>query len=289
MTFVDELFLFPTIIFTLGLGLCAVYWLMVIVGAIGIDAIELDGLFEGADGIDGALDGAVDGALDGAADGAADGATDGAADGSASHSAMWYVVQALALQKAPATVVFSVLFLWCWTLSMLTMHYVAPSIPLPPAVTSGLVLLASFGLGVGMTNRSVQPLGRLFEVAVAETRSDSVGRVCEIRTGRVTSTFGQAVAEDGGAGLLIEVRCDDPTALKKGAKALIIRFDPDDECYWVEPMDSVLASSSDVNMFGVDSAADESSSGSASVSDRAEDVETADEQVVQSEVEEFEV
>jgi hypothetical protein len=260
MTFVDELFLFPTALFTAGLGLCALYWAFVLIGAIGIDAIDLDGLFDGAGGIDGAAEGAMEGAMDGALDGTLDGAMEGAIDGAMDAAAevgdgvtdaageggsgpsfFVSVAHALALGKAPATVVFSLLFLWAWALSMAINHYVVPAMGLNPVLAGTGVFLAALAGGVGLTNRCAQPMGRLFEVKEAARRTDAVGRACEIRTGRVTSTFGQAEAKDGGAGLVIEVRCEEPNTLKKGDEALVISFDRAAECYWVEPMESLLA------------------------------------------------
>lgn len=248
MTFVDELFLFPTAIFTVGLGLCALYWAFVLVGAIGIDAIEFDGLFDGASGLDGAADGALDAALEGAIDGAAEGvgeigegAADSVGDAAGSKSILLLAAHTLALEKAPATVVFSLLFLWSWAFSMAMTHYVVPAISLPSGLVGTGVFLGALAGGVALTNRCAQPMGKLFEVNQAATRVDTLGRACEIRTGKVTATFGQAESKDGGAGLVLEVRCDEPNTLKKGDEALIISFDSDAECYWVEPMESVLA------------------------------------------------
>ena len=64
--FLAEIIAFPTVIFTGMLGLALFYWIFVILGAIGIDAfdVDVDGLLEG--GADGAVDAAVDGALDAA-------------------------------------------------------------------------------------------------------------------------------------------------------------------------------------------------------------------------------
>ncbi len=74
---------FPTVIFTVLLGLIVVYWLFsAVTGGTGVDEAA-DGLLDGAaDGIlEGAADGILEGAADGVLEGAADGLMEGAADG----------------------------------------------------------------------------------------------------------------------------------------------------------------------------------------------------------------
>ncbi len=255
MTFVDELLLFPTAFFTGALGLSVLYWLFVIIGAVGIDVIDLDGVVEGLDSLEGAMDGAIDGAMDGAIDGAMDGAADGAMDAGADgvadsigggHSLTWYFVHALALQKAPATVVLSLFVLFAWTISALAMHYFVAGAEGDTGLLSAAVLFGSLVGATAVTNRAVQPLERFFEDKQAARRTDSIGRNCEIRTGRVDATFGQAESNDGGAGLVIEVRCEEPNTLRKGDNALIISFDDKREVYWVEPMQGLLDRDGDV-------------------------------------------
>ena len=57
-----------------------------------------------------------------------------------------------------------------------------------------------------------------------------------LRTGRVDARFGQAECADGGAGLLIEVRCDVQNELQRGSQALIVSFDDEREAYVIEPV-----------------------------------------------------
>lgn len=239
-----EMLTLPTGIFTVLMGLIVLYWLFVIAGAIGVESLDfdLDGVLDG--GVDGAVDGALDGALEGA-DGALDGA-EGVGSGQGSHSFTWHVVHALALDKAPATVVLSVLVLWCWIASFLCMHFAARAeLALPASVIASVTFLLSIGIAVPLTKRSVRPLGKLFETQEAASRADSVGVVCEVCTGRVTETFGQAEVRDGGAGLLIEVRCAEPNTLKRGDAALVVEYVAGEEAYQIESMDHFVASDGD--------------------------------------------
>jgi len=216
----------------------------------------VDGAVDGAldAAVDGAVDasadglllGATDAALDGVAEGALDGVTDAAADGAADagtsgHGFAWYLVHALALQKAPATVVLTLLSFWCWLGALLGMHYLAPLFgALPVGLTKTAIFAAASVLGVVLTNRTVQPMGRIFETKEAGRRQDILGSVCVVRTGRVDGRFGQAELDDGGAGLLIEIRADKGSGIGRGDRVLIIDYDPNREEYWVEPMDALL-------------------------------------------------
>ncbi len=81
--FLSAVLAFPTVLFTIPVGLSVLYWLFVVIGAVDIDAFGFGGVLEGGvDGVlDGALDGAADGLLSGGLDGAADGLLDGASEG----------------------------------------------------------------------------------------------------------------------------------------------------------------------------------------------------------------
>ena len=73
-------------------------------------------------------------------------------------------------------------------------------------------------------------------------RSDLIGKVVKIDTSRVDDKFGSAKADDGGAGLIIQVRCDSANKLTRGSNALVVSFDDDREAYEVTPVDDILPS-----------------------------------------------
>ena len=88
-----------------------------------------------------------------------------------------------------------------------------------------------------MTSR---PFGRFFVVHQAPRRKSLYGKICVVTTGRVDEKFGQATCDDGGAGLLLQVRCDVMGRLKRGQKALIVDYDSDRDAFLVEPYDELL-------------------------------------------------
>jgi hypothetical protein len=227
------------------------------VGAAHIDALG-DGAADGA--ADGAVDGAADGALDGAAKGVMEGAADAVgghghghgdigdgldagdvADGNAGHGALAGMMAALKLRSAPATVVLSVLIVFAWLLSIFGMQ--ATAAYLPPAM-AGLARFAVFFLApllaLPFTSIVIRPLAPIFATPAAAKSVDLVGKVCTVRTGTVTDRFGEALLEDGGAGLVVRIRVDTGETLKRGAQVVITSYDDERQEFTVAPMDNLL-------------------------------------------------
>ncbi len=103
-----------------------------------------------------------------------------------------------------------------------------------------LVLPAALFAGWAGARLLVLPLRRVFRAEQGIYHEDFVGRVCVVRTGRVTAGFGQAeVAADDGGTSIIQVRAEGPEAaeLTSGRRALIFGYDADREFFWVAPYD----------------------------------------------------
>lgn len=192
---------FPTVVFTIGLGIALVYWLFVLLGALDID------LLGAADGGD-------------AADGGAD------ADG---------LVAKLGLGAVPVTITVSLVLLVGWVGSLLIMHYVSSA-----AWVGAIVLPGMLVAGMLVTSVLVRPLAPVFRLREGKSNRDYVGHTCTISTGHVDDGFGQATVEDGGTVLVIPVRCDRTGKLARGDKALIIDFDEARQAYLVEPTTDML-------------------------------------------------
>lgn len=236
---------FPCVVYTVLLGAALVYWIFVIVGAASVDLLG-----------EGAADGALDG-LDGHAlgDGGA-GGHDGfdidhgghgldhgghGHEGHAHGGVLSGVLSALKLRSAPVTVVLSVFFLFSWLFSTMGMQLAHAWLPSSAHVFAqfGLFLLAPL-LALPFTSVAVRPLARLFVPASAKARRDLVGKVCTIRTGTVTETFGEAMLEDGGAGLVLRVRVDGEEALRRGDRAIVVSYDEETHEFTVTKADAAL-------------------------------------------------
>ena len=118
---------------------------------------------------------------------------------------------------------------------------------LPPpdaaALSATLVGLVAFALSLPVASLVTRPLGPLFVLHQGKSKQSFVGGLCTVRTGRVDGREGQALIEDGGAGLLVRVRCDDAAALARGDQAIITAYDPDEDVYDVEPLRALLPKS----------------------------------------------
>ncbi len=268
---------YPTVVFTGLLGLMVLYWLFVILGALDIDLFhaDADGALEGAvkGGLEGAAKGAFEaagkagaeatagafkgafeaagkgadaatGALKGAL-GAADGALDAGVEGldgvEAKGEAASGLLNALSLRRAPVTVTFSFIAFFGWILSYVGVTYLSSTLGavLPDFLFSTLVLLGSLLGSLPLASLATKPMERVFTTKPSRRRIELIGSEVRIRTGSVDDTFGQAILEDGQAGMLIQVRNESGT-LKRGDRALIIDFDREREAYIVEAYDAML-------------------------------------------------
>lgn len=265
---------FPSVVFTVLLGVVLVYWLFVMAGALHIgegsdgalDGIDAHGAIAGAS--KGALEGAAKGALEGAAKGVLEGATKGAlesaldgldgqdgtvdgvdggdADAGGSEAnghagVLAAVLSALRLRQIPATVALSVLTTFCWLVSVVAMQILSRSFGANLATWMRfVVLLLSPILALPLSSLVCVPLSKVVSHRDAPTKTGLIGMTCRVRTGKVTERFGEATLEDGGAGLVVRVRVDGGKPLKRGDLALIIDFNKEEDSFLIEPMDSLL-------------------------------------------------
>lgn len=242
---------YPSVVFTVLLGVVLVYWSFVIVGVLHI-----------GEGSDGALDGLGDGHLEGAAKGVLEGHLAGSkglgghgadagdgdwgdADGdlgdSAHTSTLAALLGALHLRSAPVTVVLSVLITFSWLVCVVAMQAVTRMFEGPPGLLWSLLALCGAPLvALPMTSLAVRPLAKFFVPRNAPANSSFIGRTCVVRTGSVTRKFGEATLEDGGAGLVLRIRVDGEAAMSRGEHALIVDYDAERETYLVEPISELL-------------------------------------------------
>jgi hypothetical protein len=244
---------FPSVVYTVLLGVVLIYWAFVMVGVIHIG--------EGSEGaLDGHVDGAAKGLMEGATKGLMEGAVDqlhaghvdvgdiggdgdiGDVDVDESGSALAAIMSALHLRSVPATVILSLIITFAWLCSVVAMQVVTRLFPTftGPLLSVG-VFLASFVLALPFTSIAARPLAKVFAPKHAPVKSDFIGRTCTVRTGQVSSKFGEATLQDGGAGLVLRIRVEDGKQLGRGEQALIVDYDAERETYLVEPMRDVMS------------------------------------------------
>lgn len=217
--FLTTILSYPTVVLTTLLGIAICYWLLVIVGALGIDALG------GAEGGEGAGEGAAEGAAEGHELGH-------------DHD----VVGVLKLKGAPLTVVISVCIFFAWVLSLIGASTIGAFLAPLGALGGGTILLvASVVLAYLMTTVAVRPLAPFFRVDHGKSRRALVGKTCVIvTTGEVNEKFGQARLDDAGTEYTLRVRADAGSGLQKGDEAIVIDYDDDRDAYIVEPAEKII-------------------------------------------------
>jgi hypothetical protein len=229
MSLVEASLRFPTVVFSIGLGIALVYWVCVLLGALDID------LFGGDADIDIAGAGKGLGDAIAGAKGGAEGLKGVKLDADA-DAGLW---AGLGLARVPITISLSVVLFVCWVISLAAMYY-APELLGTASWVAPAVLPVTLIVGLPLSGLLVRPLGGVFTLREGKSNRDYVGHTCTVTTGHVDDGFGQATVEDGGTVLVIPVRCDRPGALARNDKALIIEFDTDRQAYLVEPAADML-------------------------------------------------
>ena len=231
---------FPTVIFS-GMLICVLlYWLMVIAGAVDIDLLDFDIDFETDLDVDMDVDVDVpDADIDGDLDVDADGPSGGII-----HSLM----AAIGLGTVPVTIIGSIITLVSWFLCFSAIYYLGPILGTSVFVGVGAVA-ASFLLSLPITSIFTHPLKDVFKTHTHTGGHSLVGKLCQVTSGSVTETFGQAEVNDGGAGLLVSIRCQNEGALGRDSRALIIEYDAEQDVYFVEPYDNLLDDGDDEIVF----------------------------------------
>ncbi len=235
---------FPCVVYTVLLGVVLVYWSFVLVGVLHI-----------GEGSDGALDGGFDpesavGAAKGLMHGHIEGAPEvgdvgdgdvGGDDGDGESSAVGALLNALHLRSVPATAVFSLIITFSWLACAVAMQVVSRDLPNGAASPiRWLVFALAPIVALPLTSFAARPLAKVFAPKRATQHTDLIGKTCVVRTGSVTTSFGEALLEDGGAGLVVRVRVDRELDVKRGDHVLIVDYDRERESFLVEPVDEVM-------------------------------------------------
>ncbi|MFS1288643.1 hypothetical protein ACLRDI_13070 [Pseudomonas piscis] len=185
---------FPTVLFSFMLCLAVIYWAVVAMGLLEVDLLDFE----------------ADSLLDGA------------------HSAegLAGLLIKFKLNGVPVTLVLTLLMFFSWFLTYFTELYIFSQLPLGwLRYPLGLLLavLALF-LAAPLSAAICAPLRPLFHKMEANSSKSVLGQTAVVRSGRVTLEHGEAVLEDGGAGLILRVRADEARAFKRGDRVVLLEY-----------------------------------------------------------------
>lgn len=200
-TFLQIILTFPTIFFTFFLVLSAVYWLLTVLGFVGIEALDMD--------------------LDG--------------DSVASLNVFSGLLFRLGLNGVPLTIVISLIALWGWVFCFLIVYFVYPWIRVPwlQLVTGIPVVVGVLYVSAIITAVIIKPLRPIFLASNQQVQKQILGQVAVVRTGEANRSFGEAYLEDGGAGLIIKVRAYKDEVFKRGDRVVLLEYVAGENLYRV--------------------------------------------------------
>lgn len=205
MLFLETIFAFPVVIYTTLLLLCIIFWL---IGA--IDIFQLDSLDISPEGDAGSL------------------------------NALGGILLKFKLHEIPFTVVATFVALFAW----LTSYFIFRMLQMPMKDVAllyygvGLAnILVSAIVGLVATSMFFRPFNKwLSKLNKAVTYKDILGEVVIVRSSIVNTEKGEATYEDGGAGMILQVRClNENNQLTRGSEAIIIKYHSANHYYEVIP------------------------------------------------------
>lgn len=199
-------FSFPVIIFSGLLTLCVLYWLVAAIGILSVDCLDFDFDFD------------ID-----------DLPTDMPTSGFGG------LLMKFGFNEVPMTLVITLISLLGFSISYFSFRFlVLPlcHITLYYYIMGTLIFIIAFISAVYLTAYIIKPLRPIFtKLNIANDHKSLLGQTVEIRTSSVNETKGEAIYEDGGAGLILQVRCHDSHQFKRGDKAILLRYDQTNNSY----------------------------------------------------------
>lgn len=204
--FLQTCFTFPTVIYSVLLAVCVVYWLLAMTGLLDLDA--LDGLLMG--------DGHI-----------AHGDVGHVGHGDSSESTATAGMMAkLGLSGVPIMVVLTVLFFVGWIITYFVHLLLLRHLPDSLRILAGIAtLLGALLPGVLLTSLLLRPIARFMVKLKPQVPASILGRVGTVISPVVDAQDGRAEFDDGGAGLILQVRAPPGITFARGARVVLMSHD----------------------------------------------------------------
>ena len=183
---------FPTLIYTILLIICLAFWLIGLLGFGGFDTIDIDTDFD---------------------------SDTGTPEGIAGFLLRYN------LNHVPFTIILTFFAFFGWILSFLLVVYLRPLLPfeIVAFIFNIATLLVSAYLALLLTAQAIRPIRKLFIALNVDEIIHIIGQTAIIRSSEANSHSGEALLNDGGAGILLNVRTtSDKDIFYKGDEVVII-------------------------------------------------------------------
>ncbi|WP_339522594.1 hypothetical protein [Pseudomonas sp. EA_35y_Pfl2_R111] len=193
--FIQTALSFPVVLLSFALCVAILYWLVAAMGIVDVDLLDIE----------------VDSSLENHA---------------LQPEGLAGLLLKLGLNGVPVTLILTLLFFFAWALcyfaELLLLRFLPLGILRYPLGL--LVVTAALIAVVPVVSLLVRPLRPLFLKLEATTSKSVLGQVAIVRSGRVTATQGEAMLDDGGAGLILRVRADEAHGFKRGDRVVLLEY-----------------------------------------------------------------
>ncbi|EPL9569914.1 ubiquinone biosynthesis protein UbiH [Providencia rettgeri] len=200
--FFQSSLMFPTIIFSGLLIIVLFYWLCAAFGLLDIDVFNVDTEFDA--GLD------------------------------ATGFAGW--LTKLGLAGIPVTIILTLFTLFGWVISYFCVYGFIRFIDsnLLRYLVGFAVFAITLFISLHLTALCLKPVRKkLASLNKPKTVHQLIGKLATVRSGSVSEQNGEATLEDGGAGLILQVRAPSTENLKRGDRVVIISYDAQSHSYQV--------------------------------------------------------
>ncbi|QLC74079.1 DUF1449 family protein [Pseudomonas sp. LPB0260] len=200
--FLQSALAFPTLLFSFLLSLAILYWCVAALGILEVDLLDIE----------------ADSALD-----------------SLQPEGLAGLLLKLGLNGVPVTLVLTLLCFFAWLVSYFAELFVLRYLPLEllryplGILVAGVALL----LAVPVSAALCRPLRPLFRKLEATSSKSVLGQTAVVRSGRVSLSHGEALLEDGGAGLILRVRAEEARGFKRGDRVVLLEYLEGEHAYRV--------------------------------------------------------
>lgn len=194
---------YPTAIFSFVLIVCAFYWLIAVLGLVDMDFLDIDLPEVDTDVGD--------------------------------INILAGLLMKFGLNGVPMTIILTLISMNGWLICYYGVHFFVAG--LEPGLTqfgiATLVFFVSLYTSVMLTAQLIKPFRKFFKNETKNSRKTILGQTLVLRTSRVDAKFGEAIMNDGGAGLVLKVRTTEENNFKKGDRLIPIEYLEETNAYRV--------------------------------------------------------
>lgn len=148
------------------------------------------------------------------------------------------VLARLGLDGVPLMVMLTLLSFVCWVVTYFVHLLLLSRLPSAAQILPGLlVAIGALVPGVLLTSLLLKPLRQVFTKLNPPELHSLVGSVGYVTTPTVDARAGMASVNDGGAGLLLQVRAQPPSQFVRGERVVLLSYNPADNTYLVTSED----------------------------------------------------